>query len=116
MLRRPQDKKGNEIPEQYCDQDVEQNRRNLFMILRDEIFPVFNDFLVGRPVATLIRDRSKSQQSWENQSTKKEPFQYRGKMLTRRSISHSGEGAPQIEIHKDARYYRQGSAREIRND
>jgi len=102
-LRGPQDEEGDEIPEEDCDQNVEQDCRNLFLILGDEIAPAFNNLRVGCPVATPIRDRKKPQQGREDQSTRKEPFEDGGKMLARGSIGHAGEGPPQIEIHQDPR-------------
>jgi hypothetical protein len=35
VLRGAQDKDGDEIPEDNCDHDAEQDRRNLFMVLGD---------------------------------------------------------------------------------
>jgi len=97
-LRGPQDEEGDEIPEEDCDDDVEQDCRELLLISGDEIFPAGDDVRVGL-AAALIGDRKKSQQGGEEQSAGKEAFQERGKMLARRRVSHAGEGPPKIEIH-----------------
>ena len=101
-MRGAQDEEGDEIPEENCDNNVEQDGRDLLLIYGDEMFPVLNDALVGL-VATPIGDRKKSQQGGEDQSARKEALQERRKMLARGGIGHAGEGPPQIEIDQDTR-------------
>jgi len=101
-LRGAQDEEGDEIPEENCDNNVEQDGRDLLLIYGDEMFPVLNDALVGL-VATPIGDRKKSQQGGEEQSAGKKAFEDCGKMLARGRGGHGSEGPPKIEIDQDPR-------------
>jgi hypothetical protein len=80
VFGRPEDEEGNEIPEQNCDHYVEQDGRNLFMVLGDEKTPVFNNTRVST-IATFVRDRKKTQQCGEEQSARKDAFEDCGEML-----------------------------------
>jgi len=115
VLRGTHDEDGDKIPEQDCDYDAEQDCRDLFVIPGEEIFPAGNDVRV-RLATTLIGDRKKTQQGWEEQSARKEAFQDCGKMLARGGIGHGSEGPPKIEIDHDTRRDRESSTGEIGHD
>jgi hypothetical protein len=102
VLRGAQYEDADEVPEEDCDDDVEQDGRDLLLIYGDEIFPVLNDALVGL-VATPIGDRKESQQGGEEQSARKEAFEDCRKMLARGRGGDGSEGPPKIEIDQDPR-------------
>jgi hypothetical protein len=46
-----QDEEDNDIPDEDRDEDGEQGRRNLLLILLDEVSPALNNLFVSRPLA-----------------------------------------------------------------
>ena len=82
---------NDSIPNEDRYDNRQQGRRNLFPILRCEIVPTLNDFCIRLPVAALIRNRNKAEQSWENQSDEQEPLQYRANVLPRRCVRNIGK-------------------------
>jgi hypothetical protein len=86
------------IPNEDRDHNRQQSRRNLFPVLLYEIVPTLNDFCIRLPVAALIRNRNKAERSWEKQSDRQEPLQYRANVLPRRCVRNIGKRTPQEQI------------------
>src|SRR5437016_6737546 len=91
---------NDSIPNEDRYDNRQQGRRNLFPILRYEIVPTLNDFCIRLPVAALIRNRNKAEQSWEKQSNGQEPLQYRANVLPRRCVRNIGKRTPQGQIDR----------------